>query len=199
MRRHALVLLAALAAGSSAGVAVHTRTADAGGRPSSGASALQAPVAPAAPAVSTAPRPAPKPVRRTAPTRAASTNAGAPARLRVERLDLDTRIFAPAGLNRGPAWWPVTGRPGGGDTVAIAGHRTTHTRPFYVLERLRRGDRIQITYGGQRHTYRVVASRVMSASNLHIADAVGYERLLLTACTPRGSAAFRLVVEARPL
>jgi sortase (surface protein transpeptidase) len=38
----------------------------------------------------------------------------------------------------------------------------------------------------------------MSAKNLHIADALGHERLLLTACTPRGSAQFRLVVEALP-
>jgi hypothetical protein len=39
---------------------------------------------------------------------------------------------------------------------------------------------------------------VISSENLHIADAVGHERLLLTACTPRGSARFRLVVEALP-
>ena len=80
----------------------------------------------------------------------------------------------------------------------MAGHRTTHSRPFYYLERLRRGDRIHIAYHGRRFVYRVVRSRVISAANLHIADAVGYERLLLTACTPRGSARFRLVVEALP-
>jgi LPXTG-site transpeptidase (sortase) family protein len=193
MRRHALVLLAALAAGSSAGVVMHTRTADAGGRPSSRVDALTSSVAAPAPAIT------PKRVRLAEPTAATPVRRSGPARLRIARLDLDTRVFVPSKLNRGPAWWPITGRPGGGDTVAIAGHRTTHTRPFYFLERLRRGDRIQLTYGGRRYAYRVVASRVMSASNLHIADAVGYERLLLTACTPRGSAAFRLVVEARPL
>jgi sortase (surface protein transpeptidase) len=39
---------------------------------------------------------------------------------------------------------------------------------------------------------------VISVKNLHMADAVGHERLVLTACTPRGSAQFRLVVEALP-
>jgi hypothetical protein len=29
------------------------------------------------------------------------------------------------------------------DTVAIAGHRTTHSRPFYNLERLRKGDLVR--------------------------------------------------------
>lgn len=116
----------------------------------------------------------------------------------IPRLHLKSRIFASSRLDRGPAWWPITGRPGGGDTVAVAGHRTTHSRPFYFLERLTRGDRIHVAYRGRTYAYRVSQSRVISAENLHIADAVGHERLLLTACTPRGSAQFRLVVEALP-
>ena len=116
----------------------------------------------------------------------------------MPRLHLKSRIFDSAHLNRGPAWWPITGRPGGGDTIAIAGHRTTHSRPFYFLERVQRGDRIHVVYRGRIYVYRVSRSRVFSSANLHIADAVGHERLLLSACTPRGSAEFRLVVEALP-
>lgn len=108
------------------------------------------------------------------------------------------QVFPAAQLSSGPAWWPVTGRPGGGDTVAIAGHRTTHTHPFYYLDRMRLGDRIYVTYHGHAYRYRVVGSSVIPATDEHIADAVGHERLLLSACTPRGSAAFRLVVDARP-
>lgn len=105
-------------------------------------------------------------------------------------------------LNAGPAWWPTTGRPGGGDTIAIAGHRTTHTRPFHDLWQLKNGDRINVRY--QAHTYRyVVTSRaVVSANNLHIADSVGYERLLLTACARQDgsptSASWRIVIRALP-
>ena len=116
----------------------------------------------------------------------------------VPRLHLKSRIFAASQLNSGPAWWPITGRPGGGENIAVAGHRTTHSRPFYFLERLQRGDRIQIVYLGRTYAYRVARSRVISANDLHIADAVGNERLVLSACTPRGSAQFRLVVEALP-
>lgn len=119
--------------------------------------------------------------------------------LGIPRLHLRSRIFPASRLEAGPAWWPVTGRPGGGDTVAVAGHRTTHTRPFYFLERVRRNDRIYVRYRGRTYAYRVVRSTVISSADLHIADAVGHERLLLTACTPRGSAAFRLVVEALPI
>lgn len=118
-------------------------------------------------------------------------------RLYIPVLGLHTYVRNPSNLSLGPAWWPTTGRPGGGDTVAIAGHRITHTHPFYYLDRLRSGDRVYLSARGRDYTYTVVKSYVRPASDMHIADAVGRERLLLTACTPRGSAAFRLVVQAR--
>ena len=106
--------------------------------------------------------------------------------INIPRLDLKARIGT--SLNKGPAWWPVTGRPGGGDTVAIAGHRTTHTRPFYWLERLRPGNSVYIRWAGHMHAYRVTGRSILSAKQLHIGDARGHEILLLSACNPRGSA-----------
>ena len=114
----------------------------------------------------------------------------------IPGLDLKARIGS--SLNEGPAWWPVTGRPGGGDTIAIAGHRTTHTRPFYWLDKLQPGDSIYVRWAGRLHAYRVSGRRILSAKQLHIADARGHEVLLLSACTPRGSARPRIVVYAWP-
>lgn len=186
MRRTALVLTTALALGAGAGFFVHTGMAGDAEPEGAPLSRVQS--------------------RQVSPLRAQpqlrvphqETRSAAPTRLWIPRLDLKSRIFAASRLNSGPAWWPITGRPGGGDTIAVAGHRTTHSRPFYFLERLQRGDRIQIAYLGRTYAYRVSRSRVISSKNLHIADAVGHERLVLTACTPRGSAQFRLVVEALP-
>jgi LPXTG-site transpeptidase (sortase) family protein len=190
MGKTALALVAALSIGAGAGFVTHTKTAEVEGtRPS------RALVMPAAVTQTQAQRPPRGVPRDQLAVPAARTSA---ATLRIPRLHFNTPIFAARKLDRGPAWWPITGRPGGGDTVAVAGHRTTHTKPFYFLERLRRGDRIDVIYLGRRHLYRVSDTRVVSANNLHIADAVGHERLLLTACTPRGSAAFRLIVEAIP-
>ena len=183
MRRVALLLATALVLGAVAGVVVHGGTAGDEVAPSSRPAASKPSRLPVHP-----------PPRRVA----SQGTPGAPSSLQIERLHLKSRIFPSSQLDSGPAWWPITGRPGGGDTVAVAGHRTTHTRPFYFLERLRRGDRVLVTYRGRSFRYRVVRSRVLSSANLHIADAVGHERLLLTACTPRGSAQFRLVVEALP-
>ena len=125
-------------------------------------------------------------------------NADAPARIYVPRLGVASLVYRPSQLDRGPSWWPRTGRPGGGDTVAVAGHRTTHTRPFYYLDRLRPGDRVFVSWMGRTTEYRVTGNRILSARNLHIADARGKEVLLLSACTPRGSARYRLVVYAQP-
>lgn len=106
-------------------------------------------------------------------------------------------------LNAGPAWWPVTGRPGGGDTIAVAGHRTTHTRPFHDLDKLVPGNKIYVRWGTRTHAYVVTSRRVVSVNNLHIGDAVGHERLLLTACARRDgsptSASYRIVVYALPV
>ena len=120
----------------------------------------------------------------------------APALLNIPKLHLKARIGAD--LDDGPAWWPVTGRPGGGDTIAVAGHRTTHTRPFYWLDRLQTGDAIYIRWQGQVYPYTVSGRRILSANALHIADARGHEVLLLSACNPRGSARQRIVVYAQP-
>lgn len=118
------------------------------------------------------------------------------AQISIPRLHLRAKIGP--NLAKGPAWWPVTGRPGGGDTIAVAGHRTTHTRPFYWLDRLRPGDSIYIRWQGRVHAYRTSGRRILSAKNLHIADARGHEVVLLSACTPRGSARQRIVVYAWP-
>jgi LPXTG-site transpeptidase (sortase) family protein len=184
MRRTALVLATALALGAGAGFFVHTGMAghaEPEGAPPSHALTRQV-----------------SPLRAQPQRRVAQRETRSPTSLWIPRLHLKSRIFAASRLNSGPAWWPITGRPGGGDTIAVAGHRTTHSRPFYFLERLQRGDRIQIDYLGRTYAYRVSRSRVLSAKDLHMADAVGHERLVLTACTPRGSAQFRLVVEALP-
>ena len=187
MRKAAVLLTSALALGLGAGFAVATEAAGDEGSPP--------PPPKAEPAHAVVSRVAPVPARVVLHDRRGPSVST----LAVPRLHLRSRIFAAAELDRGPAWWPVTGRPGGGDTVAIAGHRTTHTQPFYFLDRLRRDDRIYVRYDGATHAYRVTDTRVVPSSDLHIADAIGHERLLLSACTPRGSAAFRLVVQAQPL
>jgi sortase A len=150
-----------------------------------------------------APAPAPKVVATAVHSTAKQKSSAArvvtsssPTLINIPKLHLRAKVGT--SLDDGPAWWPVTGRPGGGDTIAVAGHRTTHTRPFYWLDRLQTGNAIYISWHGRMYAYRVSGRRIFSAKQLHIADARGHEVLLLSACNPRGSSRQRIVVYALP-
>lgn len=151
---------------------------------------------PADPIVTVAPKPKPKPepkVVKWVPSHTATISIPA----------IGVRENVSMELNAGPAFWPITGRPGDGDTVAIAGHRTTYTAPFYALDKLSPGNMIYIKYQDKTYAYEVTKIVVEPATNLHIADAVGYERLLLTACARADgsptSLDYRIVVLAKPI
>lgn len=100
-------------------------------------------------------------------------------------------------LERGPGHYPATALPGMGQTVAIAGHRTTYLAPFRQINKLVRGDTIVITMPYGRFTYRVQYQRVVAPTALWVVRNAGYDRLVLSACTPLYSAAQRIIVFAR--
>ncbi|HLH65236.1 MAG TPA: sortase [Solirubrobacteraceae bacterium] len=100
-------------------------------------------------------------------------------------------------LEEGPGHYPQTALPGMGETVAIAGHRTTYLAPFRFLNELHHGDRIVITMPYGRFTYVVQYLRIVLPTDISVIDNVGYERLVLSACNPIYSAAQRIIVFAR--
>jgi sortase A len=97
---------------------------------------------------------------------------------------------------------PTTYGPGMGGTVALFGHRVTPTLglshgPFRYIDRLHRGDRIIVRMPYGRYVYAVKGHRVVRATAWSAFRAkLDGEVLLLAACHPPGSAAFRYVVQA---
>ena len=108
----------------------------------------------------------------------------------VEGIDVET-------LRRGPGHYPRTSLPGAGSTAGVAGHRTTYGAPFRTVDRLRRGDPIDVAMPYANLRYRVEDVRVVSPGALWVVAPRGYDRLVLTACHPLYSAAQRIVVFAR--
>jgi len=100
-------------------------------------------------------------------------------------------------LQKGPGHYPETAFPGMGQTVAIAGHRTTYLAPFRHLDSVKPGDQIVLTMRYARFTYRVELSKIVNPTAWWVTRNVGYERLVLSACNPLYSAAQRIVVFAR--
>jgi hypothetical protein len=102
----------------------------------------------------------------------------------IPRLGLQVRL-APS-LNTGPyAYFQDR------DTLAIAGHRTTHSRPFANLPLLRPGDAIRVD-GIPFVVKRTAIVRPWETWILR------FRGLVLSACHPAGSAAYRFVVFAAP-
>ncbi len=100
-------------------------------------------------------------------------------------------------LERGPGHYPATAFPGLGQTVAIAGHRTTYLAPFRHIDALGPGDHIVLTMPYAAFTYVVQYHQIVQPTALWVTNDMGYERLVLSACNPLYSAAQRIIVFAR--
>lgn len=127
-------------------------------------------------------------------------NGDAIGRLRAPSIGLDQVVVegtGPAPLRKGPGHYPDTPLPGMPGTVGIAGHRTTYGAPFNRLDKLDRGDRVHVDMPYARVTYRVERTRIVRPTAVWVTRRVDHDRLVLTACHPKYSAAKRIVVFAR--
>jgi sortase A len=100
-------------------------------------------------------------------------------------------------LRKGPGHYPATPLPGMPGTVGVAGHRTTYLAPFNKLDKLRRGDDVRLEMPYAVVTYRVEQTRIVKPTAVWVTRRVGYNRLVMTACHPKYSAAKRIVIFGR--
>jgi sortase A len=121
-------------------------------------------------------------------------------RLRIPSIGLSSVVVAgtdTSSLRLGPGHYPGTPLPGARGTVAIAGHRTTYGAPFRKLDKLGRGDQIEVRMPYGTFVYRVEQRRIVAPTALWVTRRTSYDRLILSACHPLYSAAKRIVVFAR--
>lgn len=123
-------------------------------------------------------------------------------RIIVSRLGLDSPLIEMANvddmenLNKGPAHIKGTAMPGATGNCVIAGHRTTHSRPFWSLDILVPGDEVILEdLAGRRHTYAVDQALVVSPNETAVMNPTPEPSFTLIACHPRFSARYRLVVK----
>ncbi len=126
---------------------------------------------------------------------------GAIDHLVIPKIGVDKYVVQGIGeqdLRRGPGHYPETVMPGELGNAAIAGHRTTYGAPFFDLDHLKTGDDIFLTdTQGRRWDYQVTRSFVVSPNDVSVLDPTPFAQLTLTTCTPRFSAASRLIVTAK--
>jgi sortase A len=122
------------------------------------------------------------------------------ARIRMPRLGLSKVIVEGTDMNSlrdGPGHYPSTPLPGAPGTVAIAGHRTTFGAPFRRVDKLRKGDKIEMAMPYGLFTYEVERTQIVPPTATEVTRRVSYDRLVLTACHPLYSAKQRIVIFAR--
>jgi sortase A len=101
-------------------------------------------------------------------------------------------------IDRGPSHWPGTAMPGRLGNVVVAGHRTTHSRPFYDLDLLAPGDPLVFRMNdGTAWTYEMTGTEIVGPDAMHIVDQRPEHTATLFACHPKGSAAQRIVAHFR--
>ena len=98
-------------------------------------------------------------------------------------------------INDGVYFEPQSGTPGSG-TVILFGHRTTHGKWFYNLDKLTNGDNVTVNWPGVgKVKYQVLNSTIVP--NSYILDPNQGNKLFLITCTPLGSSAERILVECQ--
>ena len=151
--------------------------------------------------------PAGTPPAGDAPTTTLAGDAAAPAApsgeavaiIRIPKIGVEKAVVegvsVPA-LKQGPGHYPRTPMPGQAGNAAIAGHRTTYGAPFFRLDELAVGDDILVTTRQGEFTYEVQERTVVAPSKNDVLAPTEDNRLTLTTCHPRFSAAQRLIVVA---
>ncbi len=149
-------------------------------------------------------QPEPAPPDGTEPTEAPAAPPPAPtgeavAIMRIPKIGVEKAVVegvsVPA-LKHGPGHYPRTPLPGQRGNSAIAGHRTTYGAPFFRLDELVAGDEILVTTRQGEFTYEVTERMIVRPSQNEVLAPSDDNRLTLTTCHPRFSAAQRLIVVA---
>lgn len=120
-------------------------------------------------------------------------------RLVIPAIEVDEVMFEGVGgdtLEKGPGhmpWTPVPGQPG---NAVVSGHRTTYGRPFYDLDALEEGDRIEVETAVGLHVFEVRQTLIVEPTDVWVTEYEPGAWLTLTTCHPRFSAAERLIIRA---
>jgi sortase A len=111
----------------------------------------------------------------------------------VEGTDTETLKKGPGHYAKTADPWEDTGR------VGIAGHRTTYGAAFWDLDKVERGDEITLRTELGTYEYRVTEVEEVPPTQVEVLRDTKAPSLVLTTCTPRFSAALRLIVVAEQL
>jgi len=110
--------------------------------------------------------------------------------LTYEGIDLAT-------IDNGPSHWPGTPLPGERGNTVFPGHRTTHSRPFWDIDKLVVGNDVIFTTPAGRFTYKVTQTLIVNAADTWVVNGTPDATFTILGCHPKGSARQRYVVKGK--
>lgn len=110
-----------------------------------------------------------------------------------------------AELGIGVGHEPGSAMPGQVGNFAVAGHRTTHGRPFNMIADLQAGDKITVTTDTATYVYVVTGHQIVSPADVSVFAPVSNHPgakptvavMTLSSCHPEYSATHRYIVHAK--
>ncbi len=106
-------------------------------------------------------------------------------------------------LQNGVVHYPSTALPGQPGNVAIFGHSSEdwwqlgrYKFIFTLLDKLKQGNQIYITYQSHLYTYTVTDSQVVQPTDVAVLNPTATPTLTLITCTPIGTSLRRLIITA---
>lgn len=120
-------------------------------------------------------------------------------RIVIPKIGVKAPIFTGITMDvfdRGVGQWPGTPRAGQPGNIVLGGHRTSGSRPFVDIDKLRSGDIIELQSNGKVHTYKVTGHLIVKPTAIWITDQTLAPTLTLFACHPKGKTTTRYVIRA---
>jgi len=106
-------------------------------------------------------------------------------------------------LTSGVAHYKGTSHPGAGGNIFLVGHSSNYfwvssdyNTIFSLLDKLERGDRVEITYNNKKYFYDVEDKKVVNPEEVGVLQNTPKETLTLMTCWPVGTSLDRLIVQA---
>lgn len=160
-----------------------------------------APTTSEAPATTEAPtttEPEPPPIPQPPPAQTRPRWAGAlVGRIVIPKLGIDAPMREGVDmttLDLGPGYWPGSAQPGRNGNLVVAGHRTSHTKPFRYIDQLDSGDEVLFDVDGVQYRYVMSGHEIVTPDRVDIINPTSTPTATLFACHPPGSTRYRYVV-----
>lgn len=135
------------------------------------------------------------------PSGAANTSFVSGEQLFIPRLEMQEKIHegSIAALKKGAWRLPHTGTPDKGGNTVLVGHRFTYSGQavFYHLDKIRKGDPIDLAWKGRIYQYKVENIKVVPPTDVSIEANTKEPMLTIYTCTPLLTAKDRLVIQAK--